>query len=297
MTVNVQPASLWTGQPLTPQPSPGGDASERTIPGLARIRRARGPAGPHALPASPEPTLLLTRGRLAQGTMRSGGAARPFTLAPGQVLVLPPGPAAEMRLDQEHDLLVLTIDPAGPAGASPLTGDLDGLGLGARTSPLITALCESLWAERDDTPDGGFDRSRVATLRHELARLSRAAPARSTGGLAPWALRRVMAHIDASVSDALTLDELAGVARLSTYHFARAFKASTGLPPHRWIQMRRIERAKELLAGRGMRVVDVAAAVGYENPSRFAKLFHRETGLSPRAFGRRSEPAAARSAS
>lgn len=294
MTVNVHPASLWSGQPLGQFPgSPDASSDrprQRAVPDLMDLVRLRGDAGRHAIAAAPGPTLLLTRGRLAQGSLHLAGAPRLFTLAPGQVLLVPPSTAAELRLDHEHDLLVLSIAPAAIEAlpSDPPTFDLAVLGLDPRPSPLLAALCESLW---QDEGDEAFDRSRVATILHELARLSHAPSRRATGGLAPWALRRVMAHLDASLAEPLTLDELAGVARLSTYHFARAFKASTGIPPHRWIQMRRIERAKELLARRGMRVIDVAAAVGYENPSRFAKLFRRETGISPRCFSRRAEPA------
>lgn len=293
MTINVQPASLWTGSspasPLDAAP-PSGDGG-RAMPGLARLSRLRGPAGRQLLAASPGPTLLLTQARQAQGALRVGGGSRPFALAPGQFLLLPPGEAAEARFDHEHDLLVLAFEPAAAALSPALPAELDALLFQPKTSPLVAALLRSLHEDADQTPDGGFDRTRVATILHELARLATAVPARSSGGLAPWALRRVMAHLDASLAESVTLDELAGVARLSTYHFARAFKASTGLPPHRWIQTRRIERAKELLAGRGMRIIDVAAAVGYENPSRFAKLFRRETGLSPRCYSRRAEPA------
>jgi AraC-like DNA-binding protein len=267
---------------------------ERVVPGLVRLVRARGPAGVRPLPASSLPTLILTRGRLAQGSVRAGGTVRAFTLAPGQFLLVPSPHGTEVQFAHEHDIDLLTLEQAAAETLPPVLAraHVEGLRVQTWTSPLVAALCESLWQDAGGDAHDAFDRSRVATILHELARLTHAPPVRSTGGLAPWALRRVMAHLDASLADPVTLEDLARIARLSTYHFARAFKVSTGLPPHRWIQMRRIERAKELLAGRGMRVVDVAAAVGYENPSRFAKLFRRGTGLSPRCYSRLAEPAA-----
>jgi AraC family transcriptional regulator len=74
--------------------------------------------------------------------------------------------------------------------------------------------------------------------------------------------------------------------RLSPYHFCRAFARSTGLPPHRWIQTRRIEHAKALLVRPEAAILEVAAQVGYENPGHFAKVFRKFVGMTPREFRR-----------
>ena len=84
-------------------------------------------------------------------------------------------------------------------------------------------------------------------LNQGVARKS-APPAR--GGLAPAVRRRVMDYVDAHLHEALTLDQLAGVAALSTYHFARMFHTSFGEPPHAWVRGRRLAHARSLLAAR-----------------------------------------------
>ena len=113
----------------------------------------------------------------------------------------------------------------------------------------------------------------------------RKAPAR--GGrtaLAPWALKRVIDLVEARLDEELSLAELAGAARLSSSHFARAFKRTTGVAPYRYVLARRIGRAQSLLADTRLPIIEVAARCGYSDPGHFATLFRRETGYSPRQY-------------
>ena len=73
---------------------------------------------------------------------------------------------------------------------------------------------------------------------------------------------------------------------MSPYHFAKAFKTATGLPPHQFIIRERIERAKSLLKASRTPVSEVAALVGYQTPSRFSQLFKRQVGVTPGLFRR-----------
>ena len=76
------------------------------------------------------------------------------------------------------------------------------------------------------------------------------------------------------------LDDLAAEAGFSVFHFARAFKRSTGMAPHEFVTICRIERAKAMLiAGRGS-VPEIAYAVGYSNVSHFRRQFRRYTGFA-----------------
>jgi AraC family transcriptional regulator len=75
------------------------------------------------------------------------------------------------------------------------------------------------------------------------------------------------------------------VAHLSVYHFARQFKAATGLPPHQYLILRRIERAKLLLqTGGGFSLAEVAARAGFSDQSRFSHHFKRLVGVTPGQF-------------
>jgi AraC family transcriptional regulator len=82
------------------------------------------------------------------------------------------------------------------------------------------------------------------------------------------------------------LAKLAGLARLSPFHFARAFKQSFELPPHRYLTLRRIERAKELLRQPDLSVTRIGLNVGFSDTSSFSAAFRRETGVTPTDFRR-----------
>ena len=103
-------------------------------------------------------------------------------------------------------------------------------------------------------------------------------------GLPGARLRRVTEFIDDNLARALPLADLSAEAHMSQYHFARLFKESTGLPPHRFVVQRRIERACELLAAGQMSIDAIARAVGFRTRSHFSMMFHRLTGSPPTVY-------------
>lgn len=107
---------------------------------------------------------------------------------------------------------------------------------------------------------------------------------RPIGGLDPRRLRRVTEYIDAHLARDLSLAALADTVGLSPYHFARAFKAATGLAPHQYVIGRRVERAKDLLHDGDHTVAAVAAAVGFAHQGHLARHFRRRVGVTPGAF-------------
>lgn len=92
---------------------------------------------------------------------------------------------------------------------------------------------------------------------------------------------RVAEFVDAELSGVLSLDRLAAVALLSPFHFARAFKATTGLAPHQFVTFRRMHRATTLLLQSTARVDQVAHAVGLSNVSHFRRVFRSHLGVTP----------------
>jgi AraC family transcriptional regulator len=127
-------------------------------------------------------------------------------------------------------------------------------------------------------------------LAHEITRLNSATPEPPIrGGLAGWQQRNVTAYIEEHVADQIQLSTLAGIARLSPYHFCRAFKRSIGLPPHRYHSTRRIERAKGMLAKGSMSVTEVGFALGFAQTSSFTAAFRRVTGITPTEYQRTQE--------
>jgi AraC family transcriptional regulator len=103
-------------------------------------------------------------------------------------------------------------------------------------------------------------------------------------GLPGTQLRRVTEFIEGNLGRALPLAELSAEAHLSQYHFARLFKESTGIPPHRFVVRRRIERACALLIEGHLSIDAIARAVGFRTRSHFSMVFHRHTGSPPTVY-------------
>jgi AraC family transcriptional regulator len=122
----------------------------------------------------------------------------------------------------------------------------------------------------------------------ELLRLTHglsSAPA-PRGGLAPWQSKRAAEYIETHLHDRIPLRNLAAMAGLSPYHFARAFRRSFGVPPHRYHMGRRIERAKILLARQELSVTLIALELGFGDASSFAAAFRRFVGRTPNGYRR-----------
>jgi AraC family transcriptional regulator len=102
------------------------------------------------------------------------------------------------------------------------------------------------------------------------------------GALSRRTLRSVVDYVGDNLVHDLTLDELAGVAHMSPYHFSRRFKRSTGLSPHQYVVRRRVERAKELLINTELTLHEVALSVGFADQSHLAKHTKRLLGVSPK---------------
>jgi AraC family transcriptional regulator len=128
-----------------------------------------------------------------------------------------------------------------------------------------------------------------SVLAHELVRLNAgAAPieARVRGGLAAWQRRVVVDYIEEHLAEQISLASLAQLGRLSPHYFCRAFKQSFGMPPHRYHNSRRIERAKALLARPVSSVTTIGFTVGFGETSSFSAAFRKTTGSTPTAYRR-----------
>lgn len=104
------------------------------------------------------------------------------------------------------------------------------------------------------------------------------------GGLSPWVQRQVLEFIEASLHQPLTLAQLAQVAELSEYHFARMFKASFGMPPHQYVTERRLTLAARLLQEKQCSLSEIALRCGFSSQSHFSKRFKDFYRISPAAF-------------
>ena len=114
----------------------------------------------------------------------------------------------------------------------------------------------------------------------------RTVPGPLKGGLAPWQERRAKEMIAADLRGATPLCAIAEVCGLSVSHFSRAFRQSTGLAPHAWLQRRRVETAKAMLRRRDASLCMIALACGFADQSHFTRVFTHQMGLSPGAWRR-----------
>jgi len=131
------------------------------------------------------------------------------------------------------------------------------------------------------------DHMLVALRTHLVAtygglRAARVAPA--CGGLAPWQERRAKELMRTRLADGVPLIELARECDLSPSTFVRAFKRSTGMSPHQWLLMRRVDRAIELMSDRSRSLVDIALSCGFADQSHFTRVFTARTGVGPGVY-------------
>jgi AraC-like DNA-binding protein len=104
-------------------------------------------------------------------------------------------------------------------------------------------------------------------------------------------LCRARDYLGACYSERVTLENAAGKACLSRFHFNRLFAQAFGETPHEFVTRRRIEEAKKLLLRDGESVTDICFAVGYESLGSFSTRFRSLTGLSPASFRREARVA------
>ena len=124
-------------------------------------------------------------------------------------------------------------------------------------------------------------------VRHLLRRYSTGPGPRSSTGrepsgeLRPGAVDVIAEYTRAHLADVITLDRLAGAVSLSPYHFARSFRATTGMTPHAFVTEHRLMVARDRLLRGDTSVTGIALSVGFSNISHFRRLFRRRYGLTP----------------
>jgi AraC family transcriptional regulator len=210
-------------------------------------------------------------------------------------MLVPAGSPARWRWRGHNDALHIYLEPGFLERVAILAFDLDADRLtvppldGLDLPPLRAAM-GAVGAELTSGGAGGRLAAEalgnvlaVQLIRHLLAPRQ---PARRRHGTLPQArLRAVVEYIEEHIGGGPTLEQIAAIAGLSPYHFARQFKAATGLPPHQYVIMRRVERAKSLLrAGTDLALAQLAARAGFSDQSQFSHHFKRIVGVTPGQF-------------
>jgi AraC-like DNA-binding protein len=99
-------------------------------------------------------------------------------------------------------------------------------------------------------------------------------------------VKRACERLESDLSGKFTLEQIAAEFDLSVSHFARAFRTSTGLPPHQWLLQQRVKAAKQLMTVRNLPLSEIAMSAGFANQSHFTRVFSSVVGVSPGVWRR-----------
>src|SRR4029453_5710669 len=98
-------------------------------------------------------------------------------------------------------------------------------------------------------------------------------------------------RLDSDLGGKLSLQQIAAEFDLSVSHFSRAFRTSTGLPPHRWLLRQRVKAAKQLMSVRALPLSEIGISARFHNQSHFTRVFSSVVGVSPAAWRRETQGA------
>ena len=263
--------------------------------GLEAARYCASPAWEYDAPALTHHRLVLVTRPPQELELRFEGVTRHVPPPAGAIILVPAGIRGRVRWSGGFDWLHIYLEPGlvGRVAAEAFGLDparltvppLDGLDL-----PDLRAAMGAVGVELTAGAAGGWLAAEslanvlaVHLIRHALAPRQLA---RGRDGVLPRGrLRAVVEYIEDHLDASPTLGQMAAVARLSPYHFARQFRAATGLPPHQYVIARRVERARQLLqAGTDLSLAEVAAHTGFSDQSQFTHHFKRMVGVTPGQF-------------
>lgn len=225
---------------------------------------------------------------------RTGRSTATGVARPGVVTIIPAGTSARWDIGGTVDVVQLYLpqatiervaaeaDNGSPTTLQERTGHPDPI-----TSRLLSTAAEAI--EGHTTLDALFRQQLTDLLATRLLAAhaqSSVTPRPVSGGLPPRILRRALERLRSESDADVSLAALAADAGLSRFHFCRAFKESTGMPPHAWLRQYRLEQAKAMLCDPSLSIVAVAVALGYASQTAFAAAFKKLTGISPSEFRR-----------
>jgi AraC family transcriptional regulator len=227
--------------------------------------------------------------------VRYDGVERQTPPPVGSIAVVPAGSSPVVRWQGSKDTVLIYLEPRLIARVAAESFELDASR--AMLPPLYglnaPELRASMLGVDAELTAGGIGGSLLAEsfanvlavhlIRHVTGARRVKGPA--DGILPRNKVLRVVECIMGNLEGSQTLAEMAKVVNLSPYHFARQFKAATGLAPYQFVIARRIERAQHLLRTIGrLGLAEVAFRSGFTNQSHFCFHFKRIVGVTPRRF-------------
>jgi len=260
----------------------------------AGVRLVEGRAEPGELPEGFLPSHALVvnlGGPTAYEVWWPGLGWKTLAVPPHAVHLFPAQMPYAARWRQPVELLLVDVEPgfvAAAAGAEAAPRQLQLDPDASAADPFVAHAALAIAEEvRAGAPGGRLCAESLSTaLVAHLLRTRATAPPRPLrrAVLARPKLDRVMEYVAEHLARSISLRDLAALVEMDVFGFVRAFKQSTGLPPHQFVLRARVERAKALLRHGGLSISDVALATGFATPSHFATTFRRLTSATPRAF-------------
>jgi AraC family transcriptional regulator len=252
------------------------------------VRTSPVPMGPFESPVSDRHVLCLHVGEPVPVSYRAGRHERQGVRLHGQFCVVPAQSTTRWIVSRPARSLLLCLVP------SLWRETTQTMGAGQpELAPWIhirDAQIERIgWMmqaeDHDGYPNGRlFSDGLACALAARLLSLQspeRASPSARDRALPAWRLRRVVEYIEEHLDDDLTLADLAAVAGFSLSHFKPLFRRAAGMPVHRFVLERRVERARvRLMEGKRSRT-EIAIEAGFSHPSHMARSMRRVLGLTP----------------
>jgi AraC family transcriptional regulator len=247
------------------------------------------------IPCREEYAIIQNGTHPAQAESRTGGRIIPFTKRPRTLSLVPPGFAPDVRLLAASKLVLCLINEnvirqlMAELDHQPSSLPVFKSGISDNAITDILALMTQEF--KAGSPLGTLY---AETLAHALAiRLVHvnSTPDRTstsaTSPLPPNILKRIKELIEAELGKDLSLEVLASDSGYSRAHFLRMFRVSTGTTPHRYVLERRIDRAQQLLQGKGASLADIAADCGFSSQTHMTDVFRRNLNTTPREYRQR----------
>jgi AraC family transcriptional regulator len=263
--------------------------------GLQAVRYYAAPASELNPPAMTHHRLILFTRPPEELDLRYEGVKRCLSPPAGLISLIPAGSSAQYRWSGDMDTLNVYLEPGlvGRVAAEAFGLDPTRTTVPPLDGPDLPQLRAAMWALDAELTTGSAGgplaaESLANVLAVQLIRHIAAPPmpVRTREGKLPRArLRAVIEYIEEHLDASPSLEQMAAIAQISPYHFARQFKAATGLPPHQYVILRRVERAKQLLqAGTDLSLAEVALSAGFSDQSQFSHHFKRLVGVTPGQF-------------
>jgi AraC family transcriptional regulator len=244
-----------------------------------------------APPAADEFGLSLSLNNFS-AARRESERLRSEDFGAGTVSICPPHHSRRMELRRAARFLIVVLGKEVLDQARLETRQMS-FDLQAQYSaqdPTLRHLMELLLREKREGFQSGplfLDGVATALASCLVRRHSGALPVhRFAGGMTPLTLRRCVEFMEAHLDEDLRLHELAREAGVSTSHFIRSFRRSTGQTPHQFLLHRRVRRAQSLMRDRRISLTEVALASGFADQHHLARVFRRIARVTPSSYRR-----------